>query len=127
MTTRLTQSFNTKIYQNTEIKLTRTHMECIKSGLIYYCQAIYSYIHTAKRAMTHFHSDDFFSKPAHKAARSDEKEIFFQSTLVENWKANKNCANEVPEGNSMPLASALCNAGLETWQAVFMITVASTR
>ena len=26
----------------------------------------------------------------------------------------KNCANEVPEGNSMTVASAMCNAGLKS-------------
>ena len=29
-------------------------------------------------------------------------------------KTIKNCANEVPEGNSMTFASAMCNAGLKS-------------
>ena len=42
-------------------------------------------------------------------------------------KTIKNCANEVPEGNSKTFASAMCNAGLKSWAKAFMIALPSTR
>lgn len=39
----------------------------------------------------------------------------------------KNCAEEVPEGNSMTFASALCNAGLKSYSKAFMIAQSEAR
>ena len=51
---------------------------------------------------------DLFSNPAHEATR------LMKSRASEVRKTIKNCANEVPEGNSMTFASAMCNAGLKS-------------
>lgn len=50
-----------------------------------------------------------------------------KEALAIGVKANKNSAGEVAEANSIILASAMCNAGLESWQAAFLIAVAPTR
>ncbi len=47
--------------------------------------------------------------------------IRWKAETSEVRKTNKNCAEEVPEGNSMTFAAALCNIGLKLYSKAFII------
>ena len=62
------------------------------------------------------------SPQSHSRRYCDEKE-----RTSEVRKTIKNFADEIPESSSADLTAALCNAGFNLQQTLFMIRVAPTR